>query len=141
MSHPHHHHDNGDIVTGLGCGTVSASSSSIASPTITINLPQTQPTGRVVAGGRGSHAFILDADGIRDWALIHRDYRPDQIRSIGAEDRIGVLNAKRIRLSGRVGRIEIRDHRHRLSGIIRDRDITLAEARQMVFALPQGWPV
>lgn len=104
------------------------------------NQSNQKPFGQVVASGRGRFVFSLPADGITDWALITRDKKPDRITSIGEEDRIGVLGAKLVRLSGVEGRIKIRDHR-RVVGIIRDHDISLAEAQVMTFALPDGWPL
>lgn len=139
--HPHHrpghplYHQHvspsPDTVTGV----------SVTVQTVQIASPPPPIPGRVVAGGRGAHAFYLDANGIRDWALIPRNRGVDKVWSIGSEDRIGILGAKRVRLSGDPGRISIRDHRGRRVGIIRDTDITLAQAREMVCALPQGWPV
>ena len=137
-----------DILTGINVKVVNVF---VAPPpaTLTPELPSSPPaipeppapaiTGQVVFGTKGAYTFHLPADGIRDWALIRRDRRPDIIESIGEEDRIGVLGAKRVRLSGTEGRIKIRDHRRQVVGIIRDHDISLAEAQAMTFALPQGW--
>lgn len=108
--------------------------------TIELNAPHLDGiTGQVVATGRGRHNISLRDDDIRDWALITRDRRPDRIWSIGTEDRIGVLGAKRVSVTGHAGRIKVRDHRDRTVAVIRDDDITLAQARDMVLALPQGW--
>tara|TARA_R110000868_G_scaffold185367_2_gene427245 strand:+ start:407 stop:964 length:558 start_codon:yes stop_codon:yes gene_type:complete len=143
-----------DILTGINVKVVNvfvvspsasltpeapSSPPAITAPPTTPEPPPSAITGQVVFGTRGVYTFHLPADGNRDWALIRRDRRPDIIASIGEEDRIGVLGAKRVRLSGTEGRIKIRDHRRRLVGVIRDHDISLAEAQAMTFALPQGW--
>ena len=148
-----------DIVTGINVSVVNSSvvnvfvgspsasltpeapssTPAITAPPTTPEAPTSAITGQVVFGTRGPYTFHLPADGIRDWALIRRDRHRDIIESIGEEDRIGVLGAKRVRLSGTEGRIKIRDHRRRVVGVIRDHDISLAEAQAMTFALPQGW--
>ena len=143
-----------DILTGINVKVVNvfvapppasltpeapSSPPAITAPPTTPEPPTSAITGQVVFGTRCAYTFHLPADGIRDWALIRRDRHRDIIESIGEEDRIGVLGAKRVRLSGTEGRIKIRDHRRRVVGIIRDHDISLAEAQAMTFALPQGW--
>lgn len=98
-------------------------------------------TGQVIASGRGRFTFSLPDNDVRDWALVNRHGRADFVVSCGLEDRIGVLGAKRVSVTGRPGKVKVRDHRDRLVAVIRDPDITLAQARDMVIALPQGWPV
>lgn len=131
------HHCN-DPITNPFQLTINNTINNFLAPPDPITAPP-QPT--VNVSGRGRHIFSLDANGIRDWALLTRDRKPDQILTLGFEDRIGILGAKRVHLSGSTGRIRIRDHRRRVIGIIRDPDITLAQAQQLVVSLPQGWPL